>query len=151
MTKGATWLFSVIFCRNVGNANANIRSAYKARAVVLALAIAAYEVLFLGCGNPHAMLQLTAPSTTMAGSPFTVTVTALVDGNPDSIINSRLQFSSSDLAAVLPPDYHFTPADAGSHTFTDAFTLITPGEQTISAKIHDANGINGSANISVRP
>ena len=103
------------------------------------------------CANPHAILQVTAPSSATAGSPFTVTVTATINGKPDTIINSPVHFNSSDPAALLPPDYLFTRADAGSHTFTNGFTLMTPGNQTISAEIHDAIGIKGSATVAVAP
>jgi hypothetical protein len=76
-----------------------------------------------------------------------VTVTATINGKPDTIINSTVHFTSSDPAALLPPDYYFTRADAGSHTFTNGFTLMTPGNQTISGAIHDATGIKGSATV----
>jgi hypothetical protein len=102
-----------------------------------------------GCGTTHAILNFTAPPTATAGTPFTVTVTVLYQGKPDTVINSRIHFASSDPAAALPPDYYFTPADAGSHTWMNGFTLATPGSQTVSATIADASGINGSANIVV--
>jgi hypothetical protein len=104
-----------------------------------------------GCGGPHAVLNFTAPSGATAGTPFTVTVAATVDGKPDTIINSYILFTSSDPGAVLPPRYQFTSADAGSHTWINGFTLNTPGSQTISATIYDAPGINGSVNLAVLP
>jgi hypothetical protein len=105
----------------------------------------------LGCGDPHAILNFTAPSSAAAGSPFTVTVTATVGGRRDTIVNNYILFSSSDPAAILPGIYQFTPADAGSHTWTNGFTLKTPGSQTISAHMYDASGINGTASVSVVP
>lgn len=45
--------------------------------------------------------------------------------------NGTVHFSSSDPAAVLPPDYSFTYPDQGSHNFIA--TLNTPGPQTILA------------------
>jgi hypothetical protein len=104
-----------------------------------------------GCGTSHATLDLIAPSTATAGTPFTVTVNVLYQGKPDSVINSSIHFTSSDPTAILPPDYYFTPGDAGSHTWTNGFTLSTPGKQTISGAIFDATGINGSATITVTP
>lgn len=104
-----------------------------------------------GCGTKHAILNFTAPATTAAGAPFTVTVEVLYHGERDAAINSRIHFASSDPAAVLPPDYYFTPADAGSHTWTNGFSLTTTGSQTISGSIADASGINGSATIAVSP
>ena len=102
-----------------------------------------------GCGTTHAVLNFTAPHAVTAGSPFTVTVTATINGNRDTVINSRIHFTSSDPAAVLPGDYYFTSADAGSHTWVNGSTLNTPGNQTISGAIVDAVGINGTATISV--
>ena len=104
-----------------------------------------------GCGTAHATLDFVAPSTATAGAPFSVTVNVLSQGKPDTVINSPIHFTSSDPAAVLPPDYYFTPADAGSHTWTNGFTLSTPGKQTISGAIFDAKGINGSATLTVTP
>lgn len=105
----------------------------------------------MSCGNAHATLDFVAPSTATAGTPFTMTVHVLYQGKPDTVINSHIDFKSSDPAAVLPPSYYFTPADAGSHTWTNGFTLSTPGKQTISGSIFDATGINGSATIAVTP
>jgi hypothetical protein len=104
-----------------------------------------------GCATPHAILDVAAPSKATAGLPFTVTVNVMYDGKRDTIINSYISFSSSDPAAILPSVYTFTPADAGSHTWTNGFTLMTPGNQTISASIFDASGINGSATVTVSP
>ena|SRR5579871_495590 len=104
-----------------------------------------------GCGTTHAILVFTAPRTVSAGSPFSVTVTATVGGKRDTVINGAIHFTSSDPAAVLPPDYGFTPSDAGSHTWTNGFILMTPGNQTVSAKIDDIPGINGTVNVTVTP
>jgi hypothetical protein len=136
--------------RRVGSHLRTVRGArrYTSRARML---LATLLLACVGCGNPHAILQLSAPATATVGSPFTVTVTATVNGNRDTIINSRMHFTSSDPAAILPEDYYFSTADAGSHTFTNGFTLMTPGNQAISADIFDATGINGSATIAVLP
>jgi len=115
-----------------------------------ALTAIAVSMMF-GCGNSHAILNFTAPTTATAGSPFTVTVTVTIDGNRDTVINSPIHFTSSDPAAVLPGDYSFTPADAGSHTWTNGFVLKTPGNQSISGSIFDAAGINGNAMLTVSP
>jgi hypothetical protein len=108
-------------------------------------------MLSSSCATPHATLNFTAPSSATAGVPFTVTVSVLYKGMPDTIINSQIHFTSSDPAAVLPPDYYFTSTDAGSHTWTNGFTLSTPGNQTISGSIFNATGINGAATIAVAP
>ena len=74
-----------------------------------------------------------------------------MQGKADSVINGVIHFTSSDPAAVLPIDYQFTRTDAGSHTWTNGFTLSTPGNQTITGQIHDASAINASATIAVSP
>jgi hypothetical protein len=118
---------------------------------LLAVTAAIAVSMTLGCSTPHAILDFTAPPTATAGSAFTVTVTVTIEGKRDTIINSHIHFTSTDPAAELPADYTFTSADAGSHTWTDGFMLMTPGNQTISASIFDASGINGMANVSVLP
>src|ERR1700757_3206466 len=100
--------------------------AQSALRLVALTATIAISVTF-GCGNPHAILNFTTPPSATAGSPFTVTVTATVGGRRDTIVNNYILCSSSDPAAVLPGIYQFTPADAGSHTWTNDFTLKTPG------------------------
>ena len=124
--------------------------------VVTALCAIAATSLTLACATPHATLVFTAPSNVVAGTPFTVTVTVLYDGKPDSVVNSPIRFASSDPAAVLPGNYYFTQSDAGSHTWTNAFTLKTPGAQTISGYLYFTgsqakSGTNGSATITVSP
>jgi hypothetical protein len=116
-----------------------------------ALTAAIAVSMTFGCGTTHAILVFTAPSTATEGTPFTVTVTVTVNGRRDTIINNSIHFTSSDPAAVLPPEYNFTPADSGSHTWTNGFVLMTPGNQTISGSIIDASGINGTANVTVSP
>ena len=118
---------------------------------ICAFTAALVATITSGCGTTHATLDFVAPSTATAGIPFTMTVNVLYEGKPDTVINSHIDFTSSDPAAVLPTDYYFTPADAGSHTWTNGFTLSTPGNQTISGAIFDATGINGKAGVSVSP
>ena len=61
-----------------------------------------------------------------------------------------MHFSSSDPQAVLPADYTFTGADAGSHTF--AVTLKTAGSQSVTATDKAAASITGTqSGISVTP
>lgn len=102
-----------------------------------------------GCGTPAANLVISAPSNVIAGSPFTVTVTAMAGGSRDRIINSAIHFTSSDRAAVLALDYQFAATDAGSHTFVKAFTLRTPGSQSITATVTTSSVINGTALVTV--
>jgi hypothetical protein len=102
-----------------------------------------------GCGTPTASLVISAPSTVIAGSSFTVTVTAMAGGSRDRVINSAIHFTSSDTAVVLPLDYQFAATDAGSHTFVNAFTLMTPGSQSITATVTTSSVINGTAHVTV--
>lgn len=103
----------------------------------------------VSCGtSSHAILEISAPSTVTAGAPFSVTVTAMYNGKRDTIINGPIHFTTSDPAAALPTLYLFTPADAGSHTFT-GFTLVTPGNQTMTVSDYDATPIAGTVNITV--
>jgi hypothetical protein len=104
-----------------------------------------------GCATPHASFEFTAPTKATAGTPFTVTVTTLYEGKPDTAINSAIYFTSSDPNAVLPAPYYFTPPDAGAHTWVNGFILRTAGTQTISGTIYLVPGINGSATITVSP
>ena len=113
------------------------------------LPMAVAVLMALSCGTPHATLDITAPATATAGVPFTITVTAIYQGKRDTVINSFVHFTSSDSAAVLPRDYRFTAADAGSHTWPNGVTLKTPGSQTITATIYMAPGIIGTARVAV--
>ena len=107
-------------------------------------------VLIASCGTPVTILTVRAPSTAAAGVPFTVTVTAIADGNTDKIFNLDVHFTSSDNAAILPIDYTFTGTDAGSHTFTKGITLMTLGTQTITATATFAHSITGTAIVTVQ-
>jgi hypothetical protein len=71
------------------------------------------------------------PSTT-SGAPgsFTITVKDTA-GNTVTGYTGTVHFTSSDALAVLPLDYTFTAADAGTHRFQA--TLRTPGIQSLSA------------------
>lgn len=120
------------------------------------LYVALTSCVTVSCGTPHATLQFTAPANVTAGTPFTITVTVLYKGKVDTVINTPLHFSSSDPAATLPANYYFTPSDAGSHTWTNGFVLVTPGSQTLSGFIYltssvTESGINGSTKITVSP
>ena len=102
----------------------------------------------VGCGSP-ATLHVAAPSSAVAGSPFTITVSATVGTKPDTVINSPTKFTSSDSNAVLPGIYYFVASDAGSHTFTNGVTLNTPGNQSITATVIGAPGLNATAHVTV--
>lgn len=113
------------------------------------LSAAMAGLMTLSCGSGHAILQVSAPPSAVAGTPFTVTVTALYNGKPDTVISSPIHFTSSDSAAILPGDYYFNTTDAGSHTFTNGVTLMTPGSQSVTATDVFGTPITGTANIMV--
>jgi hypothetical protein len=137
------------------DARSSHTSVHRGRGSVLAalrpwaLSAAVAGLATFGCGTPHATLDIGVPSSAIAGSPFTVTVTAMVGGSRDTVINSSIHFTSSDSAAVLPADYYFTATDAGSHAFTNGVTLMTTGSQSITATEIGVPGLNGTAYITV--
>jgi probable HAF family extracellular repeat protein len=91
------------------------------------------------------------PSPSTAGVGGTFTVTARDDfGNTASDYFGTLRFGSSDLQAMLPASYTFSPADNGVHVFNA--TLTTAGSQSISAIDTVMSNLGGSeADILVNP
>jgi hypothetical protein len=88
-----------------------------------------------------------SPSTTTptAGAPFSLTVTARDQYNQVAThYVGTITFTTSDGGAgvVLPPDYTFTAADAGVHTFSNGLTLVTAGNRSVT--IRDTAYITGA-------
>ena len=82
-------------------------------------------------------------SPTVAGTAHNLTVTAhAANGATATGYTGTVHFTSSDPAAVLPANYTFTLADAGSHTFSA--TLKTLGSRSISATDTSASTITGT-------
>src|SRR5205807_122180 len=72
------------------------------------------------------------PSPATAGTPGGVTVQAVdQSGNPLTGYTGTVHFTSSDPQAVLPADYTFTAADAGTHVFNNV-VLKTAGGRSIT-------------------
>jgi hypothetical protein len=95
---------------------------------------------------------LTAPDTIMAGVPFDVTVTAVDPFSQVSLgYTGTATFTTSDPdpGVMLPAAYPFTAADRGTHTFSGEFTLMTPGDQTLTAD-DAAGGFCASAVVTVQ-
>jgi hypothetical protein len=96
---------------------------------------------------------LTVPGTVASGTPFDVTV-QVVDafGQVAFGYTGTVSFrvTDPDQAVVVPLDYTFTADDQGTHTFSGAFTLITPGDQTLT--VADlAYGLSKDGTLTVDP
>ena len=85
--------------------------------------------------------SVTTPSLVTAGVPFSFTITAL-DSNNNIVFTygGLVHFTSTDPAAVLPPDATLTN---GTGTFTA--TLKTGGPETITATDRAATAITGAS------
>jgi hypothetical protein len=97
-------------------------------------------------------LTVSAPSSTLQGAPFTVTVTAKdAFGNTATGYRGTVHFTSSDTApgVALPPNYAFVAGDNGSHTFTNGFTLVTVGTKAVTATDTVTGSITGQASVTV--
>ncbi len=74
-----------------------------------------------------------------------------VVGSGPNQYERTVNLSSTDIqVAGLPASYTFTPADAGSHTFTNV-VLKTAGSQTITATDSMTRTITGNASVNVIP
>jgi photosystem II stability/assembly factor-like uncharacterized protein len=92
---------------------------------------------------PVNRLSVAAPATATAGSAINVAVEAQdVNGHLAPNYTGTVHLTSTDAAAILPLDYSFTLADAGTHTFS--LTLKTSGSQTVTAT-DEAAGLAGSS------
>jgi streptogramin lyase len=103
--------------------------------------------------NPAAArtLKITGlPATATAGTGVSFTVTVLdVYGNVATGYRGTVHFTSTDPKAVLPANYPFTAADAGTHLFTNKLTFKTAGTQTLTAKDTVTATITGKASEKV--
>jgi hypothetical protein len=91
-----------------------------------------------------------SPTFVNPGSPLTVTVKALDQfNNVDPGYRGTVHFTSSDTATgvVIPPDYPFTAADNGVHTFS--VTLRTLGRQTVTVTDTASSFILGGTAVTV--
>ena len=101
-----------------------------------------------------AKFTVSTPTSIAAGTPFNVTVAAQdLYGNPVPNYLGTVKFATSDPAAVppvvLPANYHFVGADNGVHIFAGGATLITAGNQSVTATDTTSSSIAGTAAISV--
>jgi hypothetical protein len=94
--------------------------------------------------------QVSAPAAVDKGLPFSITVSAVDQfGNVDPNYTGTVHFTSTDPSGVLPANYTFTTADAGTHTFTNGVTLQTLGNQTITATDTVISTFTGNATVDV--
>jgi hypothetical protein len=100
---------------------------------------------------PAVAFQVVAPAGATSGVTFDVTVVAVDPyGNTDMNYTGTIHFTTSDMdpGVVLPPDYTFQASDAGMVTFPGGVTLITLGDQTLTAT-DTVSGITGTATVTV--
>jgi len=97
--------------------------------------------------GPTSTLVLSGtPASVTAGNAGSVTVTARdAYGNTTPAYTGTVTFTSSDGAWTAPSNYPFTGGDAGTHTFTNAYTLKTAGSQTVTATDVPTSSITGTS------
>jgi hypothetical protein len=102
--------------------------------------------------GPVARLRLEAPASVVAGTPFSIRLTALdANGTVASRYTGTVLLVSSDSLALLPASYAFTPGDSGSRELT-GIVMRTPGpHQTVTATDSFSAGIAGTATVAVSP
>jgi endonuclease G len=87
--------------------------------------------------------SVTAPASTLQGTPFNVTVTALDASNAVVTSYTGTAHFTSSSPGTLPADYTFVSGDNGTHTFS--VTLTATGTQTITATDTVTPSITGTA------
>jgi hypothetical protein len=100
---------------------------------------------------PAVAFQIVVQAGAASGVPFDVTVVAVdAYGNTDSHYAGTVTFGTSDAdpGVVLPADYTFGPSDGGVVTLPGGVTLLSPGDQTLTAT-DTAGGITGTATVTV--
>jgi hypothetical protein len=100
---------------------------------------------------PANNLLITAPQDAVSGMPFDVTLSAVDPfGNVDMTYAGTATWTSSDTdpGVILPADYTFQASDGGMHLFPTGVTLITVGDQTVTAT-DTSSGITGSVTVTV--
>jgi hypothetical protein len=97
---------------------------------------------------------ITSAGSATAGTPFSATVIAL-DAFGNTVVGfvGQVHFSTDDLGSgvVLPADYEFTLDDAGGHTFTNGFTLVTAGTRSLEVSLVEDATKHGACGIDIGP
>ncbi len=99
-----------------------------------------------------ATYSVTAASPQTAGVAFPVTLTALdTFGNVATAYLGTAHFSKSDngIGSSVPPNYTFVGGDHGVHVFTSGVTLVSAGNQTITATDTVTLTVTGLTAVSV--
>jgi hypothetical protein len=102
---------------------------------------------------PAVALIITAPTSIPAGVPFDLTVTAVdAYGNTATDYRGTVSFTTTDTGngVVLPSAYTFTADDQGAHTFTGGSTLVSAGDQLLTATDWE-NGLSAVWTLRVDP
>jgi len=116
-----------------------------------ALKTSDFEVVQLGW-HPAVTFILTLPSVMGAGNAASATLTAYDSSyNIATGYTGTVHFTSTDGSATLPPDYTFTPGDAGVHAFPSGFTLFTPGSHIVTFTDTATATNTGSVGVTVGP
>lgn len=95
--------------------------------------------------------RVTAPASVVAGTAFSISVTAIgQNGTTDALYRGTVQFSSSDPnpSMMLPGSYTFAPADNGTHTF-NGLVLRTPVPGATITVSDPASGLTGQVTLRV--
>jgi hypothetical protein len=105
---------------------------------------------FVVLPGPVDHFSVSAPASSPAGQAFDLTVTAQdAYNNTANGYTGTVTFTSSDPGASVPANYPFTAADNGVHTFPGGVTLVTTGDQTVTATDTGNSAVNGSATVTV--
>ena len=119
-----------------------------ARAQAVAMLLRAKSVTFEVPTLHLTVSGISNPAT--AGVASSVVVSVRDEANSIfTVYRGTVHFTSTDPAAVLPANYTFTAADAGTHTFTGGVTLKTAGSRTVTATDIADSGISGSQTVTV--
>jgi hypothetical protein len=109
--------------------------------------IGAFEVQGSGQAT-HLGIQ--APASISAGTPFSITVTALDDfGQPATAYTGTAHFTLTCPVTAMA-DYTFTADDMGQHTFSN-LVLRRAGTYTVAGADTDTGLITGSTTFTIRP
>jgi len=103
------------------------------------------------CVSAPPFFGMTSPAGGAGPSlPFNITLTVVSSVNNALVLKGytgTVHFTSSDPQAVLPADYTFVAADAGTHTFPITFNTL--GDQTVTITDTHSSGFTGFIPVNV--